>query len=190
MYNIRPKLQLPKIERFVVLDGSLNNSVSLASVKSWLQIDSADHDALLQTLIEEADEIATDLTGTVFGSANYVVKFYGQIATKRELQLFGGNVLSITEVKLDGEIAAASDYKLKGGGLFWYILPVQSCKEIEVDYVAGYEVGSEPKGMQNIIKKIVAHNFENRGDIGESSGSLPKNLHLDLRKYTSKQILA
>jgi uncharacterized phiE125 gp8 family phage protein len=138
-----------------VVDGALE-PVTLDELKLHLAIDTDDHNALLDSLLQGARREVEKYTGLSLIKRNVKVRW--EKLTTAELPY--GPVSSITSVKdKDGELR--TDYEQQG--LFGDFVSIQADTEtpIVIEYIAGYDIEIDA-GLRLAILKKAAEDFTYR----------------------------
>lgn len=153
--------------------------VTVAEMRSYLRIESADHDALLAELIAAArDTVESDcglsLITTTWRSYQNIksprsvrigADFFDQIDVDR------GPVLAITALTLSGVTTSFTGWQTRGPmGKAVYAPVGLDLSAVKIDFTCGYSAANLiPPRLIRAIKLLVAHWFENRQAYEEAS---------------------
>ncbi len=180
-----------------VLDSKITSDVvTLAEVKEWLKVDSADDDVLIQALIDSAVTTAEKLmnrdilTGTWI---NYRQSFDEDLTLRR------GAFQSVTSIETLQEdiyvVLDAAEYTVSIGGSFGVICQIETiptfdhpdCNAIKITFKTGFgdDESFVPEDIKAAIKLMVSNWYENRGDCADdcSGQAIPMAASLILRNY-------
>ena len=135
--------------------------VGLAEARSWLNMGSPDHDALILRALSKATEVAEQWTGETFRRTTFTEVLDGG---DRSLRLLRYPVLSVSQVVEDSTTLTADDWTLdqavgllKRGGPTSCLRWAPGWQNITVTYVAGYEV--IPDRILGGVEELTRHIF-------------------------------
>jgi len=157
------------------LDVKINSDIStepvtVAEMKSYLNIDYSTWDTLLGLLISSARTKLERFTGCSFGTKTLVSTF-NQVANNVEIPY--GPIQSITSINSIDEagvktlLVAGTDYLVIGNSFKNISFYNNNLGPIEIIYVAGYT--TLPKDLKIAIMKQVGMDFEFRENVMDSS---------------------
>lgn len=135
--------------------------VGIAEARSWLNISSADHDALILRAVSEATEVAEQWTGETFRRTTVTEQLDGGV---RSLRLLRHPVIEVTEVIEDSAVLTSADWTLdasvgllRRGGPTSCLRWSPGWQNITVTYVAGYTV--IPDRILGGVEELTRHRF-------------------------------
>lgn len=154
-----------------VISDLVAEPVSLTEVKSYLDIDYANHDTMLQLMIGAARRRLEKFTGRSFGAKT--IKVIMDVWCSQVLPY--GPVNTITAALR--EDTADTDYKMRGSEFY----PTYGGKW-EVTYTTN---GDTPEDLRLAIMAEVAFRYENRGDENVTSmATMAKDLARPYKNYS------
>lgn len=150
-----------------------------------------DDDTYLEELVTQCREALEQYLGISMAEKVYKAILRNECGG---VELPFGPVTVVTSVKnKDGEdLTSGQTYQLRGNRFKWFEYP---CSDyLEVDYIAGYDPTTIPKGLQRALLEEIAFRYNNRGDqtnklAGENIGLSQGAIELASR-YSRKSIVA
>jgi hypothetical protein len=182
--NNTPQIILNSVERLE----PKSDSVSLNSVKQYLQIQHSEFDDLLEEIIAGAVDAIEQHTGITLGMQELTQSYFGFIPQNTAFELYGGQLIDINEVRLNGLAISSDFYRAFGRGNGWrFILdvPVRSGELLEIDAIFGYPDSTLiPPAIRTAVLQTVTNRFENRGDINEMAMFIPESAKKSINQYS------
>lgn len=139
--------------------------ITTEDAKEYCRVDFTEDDSLFQQLIASSRERLQRYTCRVFLKSNCVAIYAQECGGDRILLSYSDSIV------LDG----SSPYT---GLLLGESIIKTEDQEVVLEYEAGYVPGSIPEWMQQAVLIDVAYRYENRGDIGATSG-----INEELKEY-------
>lgn len=153
--------------------------VTLADAKAWANVDHADDDALITSMITGARQDIENATN-LFLVPKVVVVFVESTNENGIIRLPYGvaSDVVVKEVESDetlSDLATGEDYYTRANQ---YVLPA-STGTFQIGYTAGATV---PAALIEAVKMLVAYRYNNRGDQDKQQG-LPEDVKHKVEKY-------
>lgn len=141
--------------------------VTLSDVKSWLKVDFTADDALITELISSARQFVEDFTGRSIVASTVIVEVEEDL--RLPLPIHG----EVTNVTLNG--TDTTSYYISGSGVKRVIFTTSG--SFRVTYLT---LANTDNAIKTIIKKVVAHHYENRN----LEMALPNDVYNHLMQLT------
>lgn len=183
-----------------LVDGPQLEPVSLVEAKAWLRVDGPDEDSLIQALIVSARLMVEARIGRVLLAQNW--RLIGDewppgesitIRIGKVISVAGGRVFPAEGAP---ELMPSGDFSIERGAEHDAIVPQRRPAPgrrrsgIEIDLRLGFgEMGTDvPEPLRLAVRHLVAHGFEQRGDVTESGRGLPPQIAQLLQPYRSVRL--
>lgn len=140
--------------------------VTLAEMKSYLRIDLADDDNLINALIMAARSVAEGHTNRAIIRQELAQVIEG---AGREIEIPRPPLVSVT---VTGGNVERTDIISEPGKV---VLTERPTGPVTVEFVAGYDSANIPPRIKQAIMLTVAHWYDNRGLVG-APGTMPQEL--------------
>lgn len=176
-----------RLREVVTVTDTANEPVTLAELKDFLDLDSDydSEDVELTNLISAAREILEKQINRTLKTAKTLTAYFDEHGSKVDLPY--SPIQSISSVKTisptndETTLTADSDYYLKGGAEKYLYIPFSTGYELQVTYIAGYDI--MPDAVDLAIKQqCYAWYF------GECGDSVCSNKALKTLSYFSKNL--
>jgi uncharacterized phiE125 gp8 family phage protein len=152
--------------------------VTLAEVKEWANVDHADDDSLLTSMIIGARQDIEGETNLRLVPNDVRVTFTTDKASLISLPYGPPTSLLIYEVDSDGvETALDEDYYAVDGNSIAFTYT----GKMSLTYVVG-DPATVPQALKEAIKMLVAYRYNNRGDQEKQQG-LPEDIKWKVKRY-------
>jgi hypothetical protein len=146
--------------------------ILLADAKLWLKVDYSTDDTLINDLISSCRELIEQFTGRSVVESTVILEISAPYINEK-YQLPLPTHVSVDAVTLDG--VATSEYTESGTSIKSITFPTSG------SYRITYKTGAMTfPGIKMVLRKLVAHNYENRNAITE----MPKDVYNALMQYT------
>jgi uncharacterized phiE125 gp8 family phage protein len=171
----------------------MTDLVTLADVKSYGGITTAEGDALLKRLITAASVAAEMYFGRSVLSASYTAVMDGNGAALLQLPQYP--ITAVSSLKIDNVAKVASTsygdggYLFRGREIFFRdgTRFTRAIGNVEVAYTAGY--ATIPSDLSQAICEVVVTNYKTKDSLGWSSKSLAGetiSINLSLKAYSER----
>jgi len=153
--------------------------VQLTEVKSWMGINTANDDGLLQTLITQISDWANGYTNRTLYTSSYNLVCDGRGETRKILPNWP--ITAISSMVISGVTIPASPDGIQSGYVFDSSLPrvtligytfTQGQSNVQINYTAGYS--TFPNQLVLAAKQLVAARYRSRSWSGKTSSTGPQ----------------
>jgi uncharacterized phiE125 gp8 family phage protein len=178
---------------YLQIDKLTNDVVTLAEMKEWLKVTTSTDDAVIQSLIASAVNLAEkymnrDILTTTY--ENYRDSFYEDLTLRRAGYQ---SIESIEYLKDNVYITLdANTYTKSFGGVYGVVCEIEktpntdvSCNAVKITFKTGFgDTASDvPEMIKTAIKMGVTYMYENRGDCCNTKSGFPKTAQNILYTY-------